>query len=110
MKHIGQIAETLSAWGGGALAVAMAGMLPVGAATSVSRLQCEHLTDPLGIDSPRPNLSWVITSNRRGQRQTAYQVLVASDPDKLQAGQADRTATVSLPMGEAEFLAVFFCA
>ena len=51
---------------------------------SVTDLRCEYLTDPLGIDTPCPRFSWKIAdSNRtRGQRQTAYQVVVASDaPD-----------------------------
>ena len=33
-----------------------------------------------------PRLSWVVESGQRGQRQTAYQVLVASDEDRLAEG------------------------
>src|SRR4051812_17732566 len=37
-------------------------------------LRCEYLVNPLGIDEKRPRLSWVIESEQRGQKQTAYQV------------------------------------
>ena len=46
-------------------------------------LRCEHLVDPLGIDVLQPRLSWQLESPRRGDRQTAYQVQVASDPTRL---------------------------
>lgn len=55
-------------------------------------LRCEYLRNPLGIDVMRPRLSWVLETTepeRRGQRQTAYQVLVASDLAKLRAGEGD---------------------
>jgi alpha-L-rhamnosidase len=41
-------------------------------------LRCEYLTDPLGIDTPKPRLSWALESSDRNQVQTAYQI-VASD-------------------------------
>ena len=44
----------------------------------VDDLRCEYLREPLGVDSRQPRLSWIINSDRRGERQTAYQVLVAS--------------------------------
>lgn len=49
------------------------------------RLQCEYLSDPLGIDVVRPRLSWLLTADAdaRGQRQTAYQILVADRPAVL---------------------------
>ena len=56
----------------------------------VSQLRCEYLVDPLGIDERAPRLSWQLVSNRRGVRQTAYRLLVASSPEKLAIGQADR--------------------
>ena len=58
-------------------------------AAHLARLRCEYLTDPLGIEAARPRLSWVIESARRGERQTAYQVLVASAPDLLARDQGD---------------------
>jgi alpha-L-rhamnosidase len=51
---------------------------------SVTDLRCEYLTDPLGIDV-NPRLSWKITDpdRTRGQKQSAYRVLVASSRDNL---------------------------
>jgi alpha-L-rhamnosidase len=58
-------------------------------ALRVSGLRCEYLVAPLGIDECAPRLSWVIESNRRGARQVAYRVRVASTPEKLAAGIGD---------------------
>jgi alpha-L-rhamnosidase len=58
-------------------------------AASVGELRCEFLTNPQGIDVSAPRLSWQLNSNRRGERQTAYQILVASSAAKLKPGQAD---------------------
>ncbi len=55
----------------------------------VGNLRCEHLSSPLGIEARQPRLSWALESAVRGQRQSAYQVLVASSPAQLAAGQAD---------------------
>jgi len=56
---------------------------------SVSRLRCEYLVAPRGIDELKPRLSWMLDSDRRGARQHAYRVRVASTPDQLAAGDAD---------------------
>ena len=40
------------------------------------RLRCEYFTNPLCIDTLRPRLSWQIQDDRRGARQTAYQIVV----------------------------------
>jgi len=58
-------------------------------AGEVSGLRCEDLTNPLGLDVQKPMLNWVIESATRGERQTAYQVLVASTPELLAADQGD---------------------
>lgn len=54
------------------------------------RLRCEYRENPLGIDSNPPRLGWIVISEERGQRQTAYQLQVASSPEGLAAGTADR--------------------
>ena len=51
----------------------------------LSRLRCEYLEDPLGIDAGEPRLSWTLESATRGQKQTAYQVVVAAGQDALDA-------------------------
>src|SRR4030042_495307 len=55
----------------------------------VNYLRCEYKVDPLGIDQTKPRLSWIVTSSQRGQKQTAYQVLVASSQEKLDANNGD---------------------
>ncbi len=52
-------------------------------------LRCEYLTDPVGIDVPQPRFSWVLAHSARGQKQTAYQVLVSLQPDAPDGGQWD---------------------
>ena len=60
----------------------------------VTDLRCEHLANPLGIDVTKPRLSWVLEDGGqkpeiRGQRQTAYRVLVASTSELLASDRAD---------------------
>ena len=50
---------------------------------TVTGLRCEYARDPVGIDVQRPRLSWRLESSRRGERQTAWQVLAASTPEVL---------------------------
>jgi len=52
-------------------------------------LRCEYRVDPWGIDVREPRLSWLIESGERGQRQTAYRILVASSPEDLKADRGD---------------------
>ena len=76
-------------------------------------LRVEHLVTPLGIDAARPRFSWQMTDARRGvcvitvaggatnasaegsclyrrgARQSAYELLVASAPTRLKPGHAD---------------------
>jgi len=61
---------------------------------SVTDLRCEYLTDPQGIDTPRPRFSWKLVDpdKTRGQKQTAYQIVVT------------RAADAILPVGQASSL------
>ena len=52
-------------------------------------LQCEGMQDPLGIDIIPPRLSWQLQDSRRGARQTAYQIRVASSLEALAQDHAD---------------------
>lgn len=47
----------------------------------------ENAPTPLGIDTLEPRFSWVIASNERKQKQTAYQIRVASSPEKFRASE-----------------------
>jgi alpha-L-rhamnosidase len=67
-------------------------LLPFGAfaqSLKVLNLQCEYKTNPLGIESAKPKLSWQLQSDARNVMQTAYRVLVADDAAKLASNNAD---------------------
>ncbi len=57
-------------------------------ALNVSSLTCNGSAHPLGMDDA-PSLSWILTSDERGQAQTAYHVQVASSLENLQNSVAD---------------------
>jgi alpha-L-rhamnosidase len=52
-------------------------------------LRCQWQFNPIAINATRPQLSWTLESSLRNQRQTAYQILVASSPLKLAANSGD---------------------
>tara|TARA_R110002050_G_scaffold113787_3_gene228864 strand:+ start:7357 stop:10629 length:3273 start_codon:yes stop_codon:yes gene_type:complete len=56
---------------------------------AIENLRCEYLVKPLGIDILTPRLSWELKSKERGQKQLAYQVLVASDSISLSKNMSD---------------------
>lgn len=58
-------------------------------ALAVAQLKCSFSTNPMGIDNPHPLLSWISTTANRGQKQTAWQIQVASDPALLSANKPD---------------------
>ncbi len=55
----------------------------------MTTLRCEYAANPLGIVVREPRLSWVLESTRRGERQSAYQVLVDSTLEQLAADRGD---------------------
>lgn len=59
------------------------------AETGLQNLRCEMLENPHGIDALHPRLSWQIIADGRNVFQTAYQVIVASSPEKLNKGEGD---------------------
>ncbi len=63
-------------------------------------LRCEYLVNPLAIDTPAPRLSWILQPTQpslRSLRQTAYQVLVATSPDKLASNAGDAWDSGKVP-------------
>ena len=63
----------------------MGGLKPKG-------LRCEYRIDPLGIDVLTPRLSWTLETvdpANRGERQTAYRILVATNREKLDGDKGD---------------------
>ena len=71
--------------------LAFFGLLPVLGlhAVSVSQLRCEDLNGPQGIDVNEPRLSWILSTDEGNQKQTAYQILVASTVKNLEADKGD---------------------
>ncbi|GAK50072.1 alpha-rhamnosidase [Candidatus Moduliflexus flocculans] len=55
----------------------------------VTNLRCEYTENPLGIDAREPRLSWLFEDPERGQKQTAYQILVARRKELLDAERGD---------------------
>jgi alpha-L-rhamnosidase len=53
------------------------------------RLRCENCDNPIGMDAKLPRLSWWMQSSERGQRQTAYRVLLASSAEQLADDRGD---------------------
>lgn len=54
-----------------------------GAGLTPDQLECEARSNPLGIDTQDPRFSWKLESDHQGDAQTAYEILVATSPDKL---------------------------
>ncbi len=54
-----------------------------------SALHCEDTVNPLGVDDRQPRLSWQVESPVRGARQTAYRILIASSPERLDADRGN---------------------
>jgi alpha-L-rhamnosidase len=80
------------------------------AAFTAESLRCEYAVDPLGVDIPKPRLSWIVVSDERGQRQTSYEILVASTPQTLAddkgdlwtSGKVDSDETLHIPYAGSE--------
>jgi len=56
---------------------------------AVKELRCEYRVNPRGIDVVKPRLSWILESERRGQMQSAYQILAASSEENLKQNKGD---------------------
>ncbi len=58
----------------------------------VERLTAEHLVDPLGLDTPRPRLSWCIRDDRFAACQSAYRIFTGD----WDSGQIHGTGTTDV--------------
>ena len=56
-----------------------------------THLTCEYQTDPQVVDDQYPRLSWINVSapEARDKRQIAWQIRVATSPERLKAGKPD---------------------
>jgi len=62
------------------------------ATLSPNWLRCEYSENPIGIATLKPRLSWIVEpagKKKRALLQTAYQIIVASDRDGIDANKCD---------------------
>ncbi len=71
------------------LVAAWAPAAPASPDWRVTDLRCEYGTNPLGVDTPAPRLSWRLESQTQGQKQTACQILAASSRALLDRNRGD---------------------
>jgi len=76
------------------LLIIISGLICVSCGQSLLRvkdLKCEYRTNPLGIDNTMPRFGWKLIdeNNERGQKQTAYQILVSSNIEGLKNDKGD---------------------
>lgn len=55
----------------------------------IIRMRCESVVRPLGIDKKQPKLSWITEDTENGFRQSAYQIIVASDRRAIERHAGD---------------------
>ena len=52
-------------------------------------VKVSHLSQPYIVDDAQPRISWRIESEQPGAQQTAYQILAATERQRLEPGKAD---------------------
>src|SRR5712671_662860 len=84
------IRERLRGWCG-MMVLVFCGNLFASTATNLTpfELRCEFVRDPFGVDLAQPRLSWKLVSATQGDRQTAFQILVASSTELLARDKGD---------------------
>lgn len=68
---------------------AVACAIPARAEVLPRDLKCEYKVNPIGIGETAPRLSWIVDSKSRAEKQTAYQIRVASSLKNLQSKRVD---------------------
>ena len=69
-------------------------------ALEIKELRCEYLANPCGIDVLRPRLGWMLDSDKRGDRQTAYQVVVTTRQGELwNSGKIESEQSIQVEYG-----------
>lgn len=69
-------------------------------AVTVSQLHCENMDNPQGVDIAQPRLSWILNSGERNQKQTAYEILVATTEENLAADKGDLLDSGKIASGQ----------
>lgn len=55
--------------------------------TTIVKMRCEYLVNPIGVDVVHPRLTWQMNDERNGARQTAYQIFVGTDSTEVANGK-----------------------
>ncbi|RXZ83165.1 hydrolase [Paenibacillaceae bacterium] len=66
----------------------------------LSELKTEYTFTPLGIETLQPRLSWRLESEKRGTRQTSYQILVSAHQESLSADHGETWDTGKINSGQ----------
>ena len=66
----------------------------------IKNLRCEYRVNPLAVNTVNPRLSWVLESQKRSQRQTAYRILVAGSEANLAVDKGDLWDTGKVNSGQ----------
>ncbi|MDD8015853.1 MAG: family 78 glycoside hydrolase catalytic domain [Acidobacteriota bacterium] len=66
-----------------------------------SGLRCEYLTNPMGVDVRQPRFFWVPGHTERGEAQSAYQVIVSTNPlsgqpDMWDSGKVEGSRSIQI--------------
>ncbi len=65
-----------------------------------THLRCEYFNDPLAIDTPKPRLGWRMNDDRRGARQSAYQIIVTDGSNQIwDSGKVETGESVHVEYG-----------
>ncbi len=84
-------------------AVCLAQLAAGAASLRPAQLRCEYRSNPLGIQTAQPRLSWIsepAAAGTRGASQSAFQVMVATSLERLQGGQPDLWDSGKVPSSQ----------
>lgn len=56
---------------------------------TLTDLKCDDRSNPTGIESAHPRLSWIIQATHSNVKQTAYRILVSDDPEMLKQNKGN---------------------
>jgi len=65
-----------------------------------TKLLVEYAENPIQIDELHPRFSWIISSGKRNQTQSAFRILVATTPEALAGNRADLWDSGTIRSGE----------
>jgi len=66
----------------------------------LANLQCEYLTNPLGIDVSAPRLSWQMDDETQGALQSSYQLIIGTDSAAVSHNTGNAWQTLKIKSDE----------